>query len=734
MKLSRNHWITWLPLALLCGMSAARAAVEQYDLGPDDNRVNRLLVRIDFQADGDKDRVSVWRNPPMVTTSPPDADASDVKHDIRFDRISLANFTQDGTCGPADFDAIRFGATAEAALGQDGRKPLLSEPFDLDDYDPDRSLAGQAPPVPGFQNPWRRTGGDQSRVVEGSLSPEGVAASGARLVLGHRSRVIRDLDTSPDGPLGNYVDSAGDISQSEDGSPLFISLMMRHASERKTDVAILELRHDADHRGEHLPLAVGVRNEAGHYRARVGVYTATAKTADPRIPSGPPREDALLYRKLPIPKPLLITRDGHTFGGDLRIGDLNGDGRCDLLVYRCNHGAPRGAHRGGMKPTFLGAFDLDGRVLWQAGGGGNHPSRPMSVAVKDWTGDGADDVICFWHKPRPDLDTDWQTLADVAIQLRDGRTGHVLREAAPEAITARRRKDPIGANWVHQRLLIANFRGSPEARDVVVKLGDTYVALDEQLNVLWTYTSQWKRYSRCPAYIPAVGDIDDDGRDELNGGYFVIDDDGTPLWEEQLGRNMDSVTIDRWAGRMRAICSGYGHVMSAQGDVILKLGKELVPHGQEVRVADFHHGYQGNEMVLRAYGHKTPVHLVSSETNTIIDTIDLQFSPTNVGMEAVYWDGPERRTLLFNGGWLWDMEKAAGWELPNLPPPNGGAIHRMGFYHVIPANLCGDNREELVIWDPTAAHVYIYTPKPLDESITPDYHHGPRQYNPRLMD
>jgi hypothetical protein len=80
------------------------------------------------------------------------------------------------------------------------------------------------------------------------------------------------------------------------------------------------------------------------------------------------------------------------------------------------------------------------------------------------------------------------------------------------------------------------------------------------------------------------------------------------------------------------------------------------------------------------------------------------------------------------------MEQAQGWQLPGLPPPNGGKVHRMGFYHVIPANLCGDRREELVIWDPTATHIYIYTPKPLDESVSPEYHHEPRGYNPRLMD
>ena len=453
-------------------------------------------------------------------------------------------------------------------------------------------------------------------------------------------------------------------------------------------------------------------------------------------PTAPPREDALLYRKVAVPEPFLTSQDGHVFGGDIRIGDLDADGQCDLLVYRCNHGAPKGAHMGGLKPCFMGAFRLDGTPIWQTGQGGNQPSRPMSVAVSDINGDDAADIVCFWHQPSADIKADWRSLADVVVQIRDGRTGNVLRQAAPKAITQRRMKDPLGANWVHQRLLLANFRGTGQPRDVIVKLGDTYVALDENLEVLWTYTTTWVRYSECPAYIPAVGDIDGDGRDEVNGGYFVLDDDGTPLWEKKLGRNMDSVTITPWdSGSMRAICSGFGHVMDFKGNAILSLGSEEVPHGQEVRVADFRSDLPGPEMALRHKGHTPDLLVVSSSSPTpIVARLQLNFSPTNVGMEAVYWNGPDKPALLYNGGCLWNLEEGTGHSLPGLPPPNGNKVHRMGFYHAIPANICGDQREELVLWDPTARHVYIYTPQPLDESAYGGYQAGPRQYSPRLMD
>ena len=59
---------------------------------------------------------------------------------------------------------------------------------------------------------------------------------------------------------------------------------------------------------------------------------AAAEEAAARILQGPPREDALLYREPPIPKEFLTLRNGHAFGGDVRIGDLDGDGEDSMLT------------------------------------------------------------------------------------------------------------------------------------------------------------------------------------------------------------------------------------------------------------------------------------------------------------------------------------------------------------------------------------------------------------------
>lgn len=456
---------------------------------------------------------------------------------------------------------------------------------------------------------------------------------------------------------------------------------------------------------------------------------------------------ARLHRCIEIPEAFRIEEDGHVFGGDLRIGDLDGDGRCDFLVYRSDHRGPSGPATGGFKPCFLGAFDMDGRILWSTGGGGTHPVRPGSVAIHDLDGDGAAEVVCFWLSENAEPAGDWQSLDDVAVQIRDGRTGEVLREAAPGAITSRRcqPESPPGkppksigrrtANWVHQRILVANFRGLDRPRDFVAKLGDTHVAFDDRLRVLWTYRTDWVDYGNCPAYIPAVGDMDGDGRDEVNSGYFLLDHDGSPLWEKRLGDNMDSVAITEWdGGRVRAICSGFGHVVDADGNSVLSLGSAEVSHGQEVRIANLRDDLPGPEMALRHRGHTPDLLVVGSSDGAIISRLELNPSPTNVGMEPVYWRGRERAALLYNGGWLWDLESGAGRPLPGLPPPGGAKIHRMGFYHAIPADLCGDDREELVLWDPTSTSVYLYTAGVVDESAYLGYRPGPRQFNPRIMD
>lgn len=434
--------------------------------------------------------------------------------------------------------------------------------------------------------------------------------------------------------------------------------------------------------------------------------------------------EAELIRKLAVPEPFVTEGpEGIFFGGDIRIGDLTNDNQVDFLVYRSEDDAQNDGS--GMKPCFLGAFDREGDILWQVGKGGRQPTRPGPVVIHDIDGDNETEIVCFWHQPT--IEGPPTSMRDVVLQIRDGKTGVVEKEAAPEVLLA---AEGEGPNWVHQRLFICNLRGTGTPRDFIVKLGTRILAFNQDLEVLWTYTNPWDEYTKCPAYIPSVGDIDGDGKDEVNGGYFLLDDDGSVMWEAQLGWNMDSVTIAPWDdGKMRAFGSGFGHILDAKGNVLLKLGEEMVPHGQELRIADFDPASPGPEMVIRYEGHKTPVMIVDVQGN-ILRKFELNDSPNDTGMEAVFWNGPDNTALLYNGGMLWRGDGSMFAELPSLPEPQG--TKRRGWYHCIPADLLGDKGEELVVYNPWDSFVAIYG-KP-DAQAWKAYQATARQYNVRLMD
>ena len=462
-------------------------------------------------------------------------------------------------------------------------------------------------------------------------------------------------------------------------------------------------------------------------KAQQGEHNGTrpaARKASLNAPVQSVHSAGLLYRRLRVPERFCTTAPWKgaalVYGGDIRVGDLTGDGRADFLVYRSDG-------ESGLKPCFLGAFSGEGKILWYAGGGGTQPLRPGPVTLYDFDGDGRDEVLCFFRDPLKRALK--QSCADIVVQIRDGLTGRVIRQNAPAEITVRK---GWGANWCHQRLFIANLRGRDRPGYFIVKLGDTVVACNDQLSVLWTYKIRWNDYGRCSAYIPALGDMDGDGREEVNGGYYLLDSFGKPLWEKQLAPHMDSVAIVKWdGGRMRALCSGGGHIMDKQGNAVMCLGTEMVPHGQEARVADFVPGSPGPELIIRCRGHAPDV-LVVNTRGRILSAFRLNSSPNETGKEVVYWNGKNAAALLYNGGCLFDGKGEVAVRLPGLPAPVGPA--KMGWYHCVAADICGDLREEVAVYNPWAASVYIYTQSPVGKTAYAGYRPGPRQYNVRLVD
>ena len=449
-------------------------------------------------------------------------------------------------------------------------------------------------------------------------------------------------------------------------------------------------------------------------------------------------QPAHLYRRVTIPDAFLNETDGKAWGGDIRIGDLTGDGTVDFLVYKS---------LGGIHPCFIGAFTLAGEPLWSIGD--KHlkirdadaedtylttlsPDRPGPVAIYDIDADGQAEVICFWIDTDVPAVSKWD-LSAIRLMILDGATGAIKRSTAPETLrqcNAYAEGERHIPNYVHQRLMIANFSGNAQPQDFVVKVGVNVLAFNHALEYLWQYTDAWFRYPKHSAYIPAVGDFNGDGLDEVNGGNFGLAADGTVLWNRYFGENTDSVLVTEWNSDKRAILSGGGQVLDAEGNPTLSLGFDVVPHGQEIRCGKLLPDTSEDALVIRYNGHHSDL-MVVDKNGQIRNRFRVDETPNNTGLEVIRWHGAEGPELIYSPAALYNSAGDKVVTFPELPTPTGG---KMGWYHCFPADVCGDAREEVILYDPYSDAVYIYTPSPFQPDLFGGYQHTERQYNTRLMD
>ncbi|MFD1956030.1 hypothetical protein ACFSL6_18095 [Paenibacillus thailandensis] len=180
------------------------------------------------------------------------------------------------------------------------------------------------------------------------------------------------------------------------------------------------------------------------------------------------------------------------------LGDLNGDGRAELLLVQPDN--RQDVRYIPHQVQCLTAFDLDGRLLWQTGkpdpGAGSQGSD-YPAQIYDLDGDGRLEVLCVMN--------------DRFVVL-DGETG---TEKASYGLPS---------PHAHDCIIIANLSGGPHPSDIILK--DRYHqlwAVDREFNPLWTYQGN-------PGHFPWVCDLDGDGRDEVMAGYDLLNHRGERLW------------------------------------------------------------------------------------------------------------------------------------------------------------------------------------------------------------
>lgn len=363
----------------------------------------------------------------------------------------------------------------------------------------------------------------------------------------------------------------------------------------------------------------------------------------------------------------------------LRLGDLDGDGRLGIVA----------AQNRAQSITCVTALDVTGKRLWrigQAHADGHRAGSDVPVQVYDIDQDGQSEVVY---------------IADGKVKIADGKTGKLEREG------------PLPAANANDCIAFADFSGRGQPQDMVVKTRyDQVWALDRDLKVLWTHKGNTGHY-------PWPHDFDGDGRDELACGFALLDHDGTKLWEATLPGHADAVAIGDVDGNpdngdeIALACCG-GNTFALLGRDGTVRWKHPCGHSQHIILGDFRPDLPGKEVAALDRG--------NDRSAKGVDAVVLYSSDgKQLWRETRTDDGPSRWLTIITTVNNWDGRKGdlilahrrGGSTCPTLYDGHGRPVATFPFPHperqhfAQHADMFGDDREEVVVWNEN--WIYIYT-------------------------
>jgi len=479
---------------------------------------------------------------------------------------------------------------------------------------------------------------------------------------------------------------------------------------------------------------------------RYSVRPAAAVAAEPAAAPAPVWAQPYLEIPLEVPPPG-TTPDGQAFSysaNDASAGDLDGDGRYELVLKWDPSNSKDNSQDGHTGPTLLDALRLDGTRLWRIDLGPNIRSGAhyLPFSVYDLDGDGRAELAC--RTADGTVDGTGRAIGDARARHADAR-GRILR--GPEYLTVfdgRTGAARATVSYEPARGNVADWGDDYGNRcdrflDGVAYLDGRRPSLvtcrgyyagkggggrnslvawnfrDGTLTRLWTFLATPAvnpRYLGQGAHSIAVADVDGDGRDEILYGAMAVDHDGAGLYSTGLGHGDALHLGDLDPGRPGLECFMPHEEKSAPGVSFRDAGtgEVLWTHPLDGDVgrgvaADIVPDHPGAECwAARGLG------LYSCKGERI--------GPPPSSMNfLVWWDADPSRELL-DRNWIAKFDLSGG-RLQRLLTADGCASNNgTKATPCLSADLLGDWREE-VVWrasDDQALRVYT-TAIPADRRL-----------------
>ena len=399
------------------------------------------------------------------------------------------------------------------------------------------------------------------------------------------------------------------------------------------------------------------------------------------------RESGLAALRAANPRPKLWRKfetPGFGAGRNVRLGDLDGDGRIDLLIAQ---NIPRVRGDAFDHISCLTAVNLDGKVLWQLGRPDPRNgllTNDTPFQIHDIDGDGRNDVVL---------------VRDFQLQILEGATGKRKKAVWMPEMQTDLKERPYKLQS-GDSIAFLNLSGGKDRREILVK---------DRYRYFWIYSADlrllWKGEGLTGHY-PYPYDVDGDGREEFAIGYALWSPDGRQIWsrDAEFRDHADGIVIGNFSGDPNRPPMAYA-CGSDEGFLLFERDGKMVKHvrighAQSPSVAKYRMDVPGLQLLTINYWRSPGILSLFDHAGNLLK----QDEPIHSGstLLPVNWRGDGQEFALLSGnvreGGLIDGEMRRVVMFPDDGHPDLACNV---------ADLTGDARDEIILWD--TKQVWIYT-------------------------